>query len=192
MAIGDLLGALEREAAAEVAALGAAARADAARRTTEAAARRASHCEVALDRCRAAAQAATDAALADAARRGRREVLTARAAALDRLRAAVAATLPALLAGPDREPLLDQLTAALLAATGATAAVRCAPALVDGVAARLAAHPGLRVAPDATITTGMVAERDGGRVVIDATLTSLLHRLWPRLRLEARPAERAP
>ena len=72
-----------------------------------------------------------------------------------------------------------------VAATDGAARVRCAPALLAAVRARLAAHPGLHVEADAAVTAGAIAERAGGRVVVDATLGSLLARLWPRLRLEA-------
>ncbi|MBK9034729.1 MAG: hypothetical protein IPL61_26270 [Myxococcales bacterium] len=187
MAIDELISALEREAAAEVAALAAAARADAARLRTDAAARRTARRTALLARCRAEHQAAADAALAATARQARRDVLTARAAALDRLEACIGASLPALLRGADGDRVLDALVAGLVAAAGDRARVRCAPALVEGVRARLAAHPALEVEADPTVIGGAIGERAGGRVVVDATLGSLLARMWPRLRLEAQP-----
>ena len=115
MAIGDLLGALEREAAAEIAAIGVAAAAEADRLAAEAAARRADSIRHEVDAHRAGVQARADAEIAAAARRSRARVLAARAAMLDRLRAATEAALPDLVD--------DGLRARLRAAAGAHSGV---------------------------------------------------------------------
>ena len=47
--------------------------------------------------------------------------------------------------------------------------------------------PAVAVRADAAIVGGLVASRAGGQVEIDATLATLLDRLWPHLRLEVRP-----
>ena len=156
MPIGELLGALEREAAAEVAAIGTAAAAEAERLAAEAAARRAESIRHDADAYRAEVQGRADVEVAAAARRARGRVLAARAAMLERLRAATLAALPALVD--------DALRARLRAAAGASRR--------DDTVERAA-------------PTGLHIELDGGRVTIDATLAGLLARLWPRLAIEA-------
>ncbi|MBL8621526.1 MAG: hypothetical protein JNK64_09490 [Myxococcales bacterium] len=182
MAIADLLEALEREAAAEVAAIDAAARAEVDAKLAAAAAAREVRRRGAVARACAARQAQLDGAEAEAARHARRAVLTARAAALARVRAACAAPVDALVA---RDDVLAALVAAVLASGGAEGEVRCGPALVARVRALVA--PVVAVRPDAAIVGGLVASRADGRVEIDATLATLLDRLWPHLRLEVRP-----
>jgi len=191
VALDDLLGALEREAAAEVAALDAEARAAADRLVATAAERRERARRDALVRARTSAQTRHDTAIAEAARRGRGAVLSARAAALERLRVAASERLAALLAGGDGARILDRLVAAIVAVAGDRARLRCPPDLVAAVTARLDGRPGLTVEADLAVLAGVIADRDDGRVRIDATLGTLLERLWPRLRLEVRAGEAA-
>jgi len=157
MAIDELVAALEREAEAEIAAIRAAARDEADRLAAAAAARRAASTRAAVDVHRAGVQAGADAELAAATRRAMQEVLAARARMLDRLRAAITAELPGLADPAVRE----RLRAAARDAAG------------DGA---------IREGSDAT---GLRIEIEGGRVTIDATLSSLFARLWPRLRIAA-------
>jgi vacuolar-type H+-ATPase subunit E/Vma4 len=63
--------------------------------------------------------------------------------------------------------------------------VRCAAALLPRVRALL--PPGVAVRADPDVVGGLVATRAGGVVEIDATLATLLERLWPQLRLEVQP-----
>lgn len=182
MAIADLLEALEREAAAEVAAIDAATRAEVEARLVAAAAAREHRRRGAVARACAARRAQLDGAEAEAARQARRAVLTARAAALGRVRAACAAPVDALVA---RDDVLAALTAAVIASGGGEGEVRCAPALVARVRALI--EPAIAVRADPAIVGGLVASRAGGQVEIDATLATLLDRLWPHLRLEVRP-----
>ena len=183
MAIGELLGAIEREALAERETIGADARAEADRLLAAAARRRAGDLSEAVARFRADQQRDGDRVLAAGRRRWQAEVLAARAAALDRLRVALVAALPAVL----DDTLLDTLVAAALDVIGGDAAtVRCPPALADRVRARLAARPDLRVVGDAGVGSGVHAELAGG-LLVDATLEAFLVRVWPQLRQQALP-----
>lgn len=96
MAIGDLLTALERDADAEVRATAVAADADAARIEAEAGRRCAERLAAAMRDITTRERAISDARLAEATRRHRRQILETRAAMLERLRAAVRERLPAL------------------------------------------------------------------------------------------------
>jgi vacuolar-type H+-ATPase subunit E/Vma4 len=157
VAIDDLLSALQREAEAEIRAIGTEAHGEAERIATAAACRCAELTRAAADEHRAAAEARADAEIAAATREAARRVLSARAAMLERLHEAVAAELPGLV----DEAMRARLRAAARAIVGEAQAVEQAAA------------------------TGLRLEVDGGRLAIDATLESLLERLWPRLRIEA-------
>lgn len=188
MAITALLDALEREAEAELAALRASATADAEAALRAADVRAGQLTAAALTRARAARQAAADARVAEVARRRRRDVLLARADALARVEAAVAAALPGLLDGPAGAVLLARLLDGVRAvlAPDEPVTVRCTPALREQVAAALPGS-GVTVRADPQVAAGLVAERGGGRVIIDARLATCLERWWPHLRVDLRP-----
>ena len=106
---------------------------------------------------------------------------------LERLRAAVSEQLPGLVAG-DPE-LRRALVMAALACVGDEAGtLRCAPVISD--IARRAAPTAIRVEVEPGIATGVVIELATG-TRIDATVTTLLDRLWPTLACEALRQERA-
>jgi vacuolar-type H+-ATPase subunit E/Vma4 len=197
VAVDELLHALEREATAEAEAILAAARADADEVARAATRRAAAHAGAVLAAARAKEQLAADAEVAAVARRWRRDVLAGRAAALDRVHAAVSAALPGLLTGPGGDAVLAALidgVEAALATAAPTAAgerivVRCPLALAARVEARLRARPGLTIVGDDAVGAGLVAERAGGEVTIDARLDAALARWWPALRVGVRPAD---
>lgn len=177
MSLPELLAALERQAAAEVAAIDAAARAELVAARAEAARRRDDRARAELASRRAAAEVAAAAAIAEAERAARRLVLDARAAMLERLRAAVLARLPA--AAP---VVVDRLIDRAMTGAGAGRVVlRCPPSLARAVESRGAAP----VVADPETRSGVRADVDGGRLVVDATLEALFERVWPRLRIEA-------
>ncbi len=194
MAVGDLIEALERAAAADVEALLAGARAEAERLLAEAAAAQARALDDERDRFRAARQADADARIAAATLEWRGRVLAERTAGLDRLGQAVAARLPSLLAGADGDRLFEALARSALAATaGEPAVARCPARLADRCRALAADWPRVRVEDDDAAGSGVVVEVGDGRLRIDATLEAMLQRFWPRLRLEAAvPAAAAP
>ena len=164
MAIDDLVGALERAAAAEAEALLAGARAEA------------------------------DIRVAGAALEWRGRVLAERVAALERLRQAVTTELPSLLAGAGGERLFDLLAGAALAATaGEPGVARCPRRFVDRCRTLAAAWPQVRVDADDAAGAGVLVDVGDGRLLIAATLEVMLQRWWPQLRLEAvEPAVQRP
>ena len=195
MSVDELLRALEREAEAEIAAILGAARAEADELDREGARRTQARADAAVARARARTQATIDADVAEARRRRGGDVLVRRAAALDRVRAATRVALPGLLEADD---VVDALVASVVAALAGGAAgeatetvtLRCPPTLVAAVRRRLSGRPDIIVIADEAIGPGLLAERAGGRVTIDARLTTFLERWWPGLRLAIRPAER--
>jgi len=185
MALDELLGALERDTAVELAAIAATGDAEAAQIDAEAARARDERLAAVAAEHAAARRAAVERDLAEAARRARADVLAARARMLERLRAQVDAELPARL--DDR--VGSCLVAAALACVGDdTGTLRCAPTLVER--ARGGAPPGIRVTGDPAVATGAIVELSTG-TRIDATLVALLEREWPRLACEALALERA-
>jgi hypothetical protein len=106
---------------------------------------------------------------------------------LERIRAGVREQLPGLLAGGLE--LGRALMAAALACVGEeSGTLRCSPVLAD--LAREAAPAAIRVAAEPGVATGVVIELATG-TRIDATLTTLLDRVWPTLACEALQQERA-
>lgn len=187
MALADLLRVLEDGASAEVRAIAEAAAGEAARVETEAFARRSERVARAMAVCAATRRAAGEVEIAAANRAARAEILAARAAMLERIRAAVSAQLPDVLAG---EPELRRaLVAAALACVGDEAGtLRCPVVMVE--LAREASPAAIRVEADPGVATGVVIELASG-TRIDATLATLLDRMWPALACEALQQERA-
>jgi vacuolar-type H+-ATPase subunit E/Vma4 len=187
MALAELLRVLEDGTAAEVRAIAEAAAGEAARIEAEASARRSERVASATTACAAKCRAAGDAEIAAANRAARADILAARAAMLERIRAGVCEQLPGVLAD-DRE-LGRALVAAALACVGdESGTLRCSPVLVD--IAREASPAAIRVEAEPGVATGVVIELATG-TRIDATLTTLLDRLWPTLACEALQQERA-
>lgn len=186
MPLADLMQTLERDTAAQIRAVLAAAEANAAqveadamRSRDEQLARAAQHW---CDEC----QCRADTQLATAQHAARTRVLEARAAMLDRVHEQVRALLPGYLAAVG-EALA---TAAIECAGERPGVLRCTPALAE-VAHRLAPSS-LRVEPAAAVRTGVIIELAAGTQIV-ATLDALLAREWPRLAaaIVARIAEEA-
>lgn len=187
MAIGELLSAIEREAAVEQQALRAEASAAAARILGDAAGARTRDLEASLRAFRTARRHEAARRIAAWERRWHGAVLAARAAALERLLAATRDALPAFL--DDR--VADALLAAGLAALGdEPARVRCSRSIAGVVRAHLEGRAGVRVVDDLD-ASGVVIERADGVVRIEATLEAVLDAAWPELR-QAAFAEDAP
>lgn len=186
MALAELLRVLEDGTAAEVHAIAEAAAAEAARIETEAFARRSERIASATAAFAAKRRAGSDAEIAAANRAARAEILAARAAMLERIRLGVSEQLPSVLAG-DRV-LGRALVAAALACIGdESGTLRCAPVIAD--LAREAAPAAIRVEAEPAVATGVVVVLATG-TRIDATLATLLDRVWPTLACEALQQER--
>lgn len=187
MALAELLRVLEDGTAAEVRAIADAAAGEAARIEAEASSRRRERTATATAACAATCRAVGDAEIAAANRAARADILAARAAMLERVRAGVSEQLPGVLAG---DPELGRaLVAAALACVGdESGTLRCSPVLAD--IAREASPAAIRVDPEPGVATGAVIELATG-TRIDATLTTLLDRVWPTLACEALQQERA-
>jgi vacuolar-type H+-ATPase subunit E/Vma4 len=187
MALAELLRVLEDDAAGEVRAIAEAAAGEAARIDAEASARRSVRLASATAGFAAKHRAAGDAEIAVANRAARADILAARAGMLERVRAGVSEQLPDVLAG---DPVLARvLVAAALACVGEeSGTLRCTPVLAD--IAREASPAAIRVEAEPDIATGLVIELATG-TRIDATLTTLLDRVWPSLACEALRQERA-
>ena len=187
MALAELIRVLEDSTAAEVRAIAEAAAGEAARIETDALARRSERIARATAAFAAKRRATGDGEIAAANRAARGEVLAARAAMLERIRAGVREQLPAVLAG---DPELGRaLVAAALACVGDESGIlRCAPQLAD--IAREAAPAAIRIEAEPGVATGLVVELATG-TRIDATLTTLLDRVWPTLACAALQQERA-
>jgi vacuolar-type H+-ATPase subunit E/Vma4 len=180
MPLAELLGAFERDAAAELRAIADAADADAARIDREGRLARDERIARANATTAAELQVLADRELAEAAHGARIAALAARAAMLDRVRVTVRAELPRLLGTPAVAERL--VRAAVACAEGGTGELRCAHELV--ALARAAAPPTLAVIGDPAIATGIVIELASG-IRIDASLATLFDREWPRLACDA-------
>lgn len=187
MPLAELIRVLEDDTAAEVRAITEAAAGEATRIEAEAFARRSERIATATAAFAAKRRAAGDGEIAAASRAAREGVLVARAAMLERIRAGVRERLAAVLAG---DPELGRvLVAAALACVGdEPGTLRCTPAIAD--IARRAAPAAIRVEPEPGTAAGVVVELASG-TRIDATLTTLLDRIWPTLACEALQLERA-
>jgi vacuolar-type H+-ATPase subunit E/Vma4 len=187
VALEELMAALERDAGAQIREILAAGEAEAAHVDAEAARARADRIATTIAASADERRIAGDLEVAVAARRGRADVLGARACMLERIREAIAGELPKLVA--DNPRLGASLVAAALSYVGAEPGVlRCPPALAEP--ARSTAPSGIDVVIDPAISTGAVVELATGTRV-DATLVALLERAWPSLACEALAMERA-
>jgi vacuolar-type H+-ATPase subunit E/Vma4 len=169
----ELLRGFEHDAEADIAAIARAADAEVARLVD--AAVRARDARIAATSAAAASEhrAAAEVTLAAARRAARARVLAARARVLALIRDALAAELVS------RLPLLaTTLVRAVLDRAGdEPGTLRCAPAIAA------AAPAGIRVDPDPAIAGASFVLASGARV--DATVSTILARAWPRLACEA-------
>lgn len=173
MALEDLLAALERDAAEEMARTEAAAQAAAAALLAATAAAAGRQRETALAARREALQRGTDRELTAVRRAARRTELEARAALIERVFAAARERLPAAIRSPAYQERLPVWLAAALAGTGdAPAHIRCAPALLTTVRHLVVDRPGLTVEADRAVASGFVITQE--RLTVDATLASRL------------------
>jgi vacuolar-type H+-ATPase subunit E/Vma4 len=179
-----LLDALHLKAEAETQARRTMAAAEAARIATDADAHLARHVAAAMAERTTALAALEEAARADCMQRVTRDTLTARAEALDRVFAAAAAQIEARRTHAGLEAALETMIsdalsylpdgpAQLRCTPGAAAAVRCAVARLG--------RDGLVVREDDTVALGVLAESEGGSIVVDATFARRLARERPRL-----------
>lgn len=178
MALAELLQAIERDAAAQIEAVLAAAEAEV--RQIEADGQR-DQARLRTDVARTVReehQRDADAEIAIARRNARVEVLVARAAMLERVRTALQAQLPEL-----ARPLgTVMVTAALSCVGSARGVLRCPTEWLDH--ARAVAPPSLELEAAPPGATGVMIELATGTHVV-ATLETLLEREWPRLATEA-------
>lgn len=185
MALDQLLGTLEQESAARIAALLAKARLDAeqlrAGRAGENARQRAAGLAAREAELRATAARSVEAA----ERAARRRVLEARAGVLERVRRRAEQLLAERAADPaflrvqaeDLERALDYL--------GDAAAVVEAPtSLVAGLRTMLDGRARVVAQPTGADRPGLVVRADGGGLTVDATPAGRLARAWPRLTIE--------
>ena len=186
MALAELLRVLEDGTAAEVRAITDAAASEAAHIDADASARQSERVASAMAAFAAECRAAGDAEIAAANRAARADVLAARVAMLERLRAAVCEQLSGVVAG-DLELGRALVMAALACVGDEPGTLRCAPVIAD--IAREAAPAAIRVEVEPRIATGVVIELATG-TRIEATLTTLLDRMWPTLACEALRQER--
>jgi len=182
MALERLLSSLERDAAQQVDALLAAARARA-ERVTRTADEQDARCKSETLEARERAQrAAVELALARARRAARGRVLEARARLLEQVFGAARDRLPA---AADSQAFRAALPARLAAARAclgdSPAAVRCAPALLPALRELSRETEGLALQPDPAIATGFVVASCDGALEVDETLERRLRRRRPAL-----------
>lgn len=182
MPLEHLLDALERDAAAQAAALAAEAKATAARITAESDARATRRREDALIARRAELAGAMELALADTRRTARRTELDARTRLLDTVFEAARGLLAAAVGDAAyRTALPAQLAAALRAAGDDPAVVTCAKALVPHLRASLPPGSRAEVRVDARVGSGFRVTAADGAMEVDGTLEGRLERLQPAL-----------
>ena len=175
MPFDDLLQSLTRRTDAEIAALLAAAREEAAGIRREADRRFADRSGAALGAHSRSVTDAMERAVAQAVREERTAELNARARARDRVFAAVRERLASVGRGEAyRASLPKRFEAAAAAVGGDAAEVRCAPGLETVLAPLTAGHPGMRVTTDPAIVAGFSIHTDDERLAVDETLE---HRL---------------
>jgi hypothetical protein len=200
LALGELIAALEREAAAEGAALRARATEEAARLLAAAGAEAAHRREQALSRLRGELAASAEATLAASRRRRREGELAGRAAVLARLRSATLA------AAATAEAALPEAALGALVAAGCRylpaggAVLRCPPSLL-GASRALAGGPSMAGAEPAAGALTVEESTAGeplallsaeGAVRVDCGLLAQVERRWPQLAIALLAALAAP
>jgi len=193
MPLGHLLDALEREARAQADALLAAARAEAEAIARASVERQERERAQALHAREADLRGAAEAALGEARRAARTEVLVARQRLVDRVFAAAREMLPATLTGEEYRTALPAHVAEAVAAIGdAPAVIRCRPVIADGVNRALEGRKNLVVETDAAAPPGIVVATTDGAIEVDNSLAGRLERLRPRLALEVLARANSP
>lgn len=120
--------------------------------------------------------------LADARRRGRARELEARHAQVARVLDRARALLPDAAASAAYLSVLpSDVHSTLSYLQGASARVRCHPALETPLRAVVGSHAHVELVADASVGPGFVAEATDGSVVVDSTLAARLTALAPRL-----------
>ena len=184
MAIEHLLAALERDAAAERDAMLEAAREEANRVAQRAEERVARLRQDVVGPQERELRAAAAAAVMEARRNRRGEVLAARDRLLSRVRAEAERRLPeALDDARYRRVLPTHLSEALAFLGEGRAVIRCAPAIADDLRDAASGRE-VSVVPDAGARTGFTVESADGSVVVHNGLDARLARLAPQLALE--------
>ncbi len=194
MALTDLLAALERDAEQRIASDHAAATAQAAEISRQAAERVARRREEAVGREAARLRAEAGRQLALATRDAEHAVLASRETLLARVLELARGRIR------DRdstakadETLLALAAAALGYAGGAAVRLRSAPDLAKAAAAHFRKRAHLEIVPDPALESGSVVESTDGRLAIDATLEGRLAAREAEARIEIlRLLERAP
>ena len=179
MALPELIEAFEHDTADEVAAILRAAEADARTIDAEAARDRSERIASAAAASAIAHRAQAEADVAAAVHRARADVYAARTAMLERLRTAVEDELESLLDAAVGDALLR---VAIACAGDDGGVLRCSSVLVTR--ARELAPASLVVEEQDALAAGVLVELATG-TQIDATLSRLLEREWPRLASEA-------
>lgn len=184
MSLAGLLGALERDAEARMAADRQAAAHEVAELHAESERRLSQRREAATRAATATLEEARARELALATRRVRSTVLESRERALDR----VLQRIHALAAAPGADAagntgLLELASAALSYVEGESALVRATPELVLPLSQRLTSEPRPRVVADPTIPAGAIITTEDGRVTVDATLAGWLQSREPEIRM---------
>lgn len=193
MPLAHLLGALERDATAEAAALAAEADARGAAIAAESDARIARRREAALGARRAELTGALELALAEARRAARGAALRARTRLLDRVFDAARGRFAGAAESPEyRAALPAQLAAALQAAGDDPAVVTGAKSLIPGLRAALPAGARAEVRADGAVGPGFRVAAADGALVVDATLAGRLEHLRPVLSIALVAALRGP
>jgi len=193
MALENLIQVLRREADAEVAAIQAAARAEAeairGRCEADLAARRSSF-EAERDTIR---RSAVELALAAARRDARRAMLEARERLLGRVFAAARSRFPEVLPEAQyRATLPAQLTEAVRCLGERPGTIRCHPTLHQELVPLAGHHRGVRLVSDPALGSGFKVASDDGSVEIDGTMEDRLTRNQDRIRQEVMTAFEPP
>jgi vacuolar-type H+-ATPase subunit E/Vma4 len=186
MALEHLLGALERDAAAEAQGLLDEARREAARIAAESRDRRDRRRAEFAAGHEAVFRAAAAGAVAAARRQARRQVLEARERFLGRVLRTVEGRLAEAAGGEAYLRELPREAAAVLSYLEGPAVLHCPPGLEPAVRAAVAAlaAPSITVRGDPAAGPGLRAVSAGGGLTVDATLAGRLARSWPRLAIE--------
>lgn len=185
MALDHLLAALERDAAAQVDAVRAEARANAAAVTGEADQRLARRRHDVLATREAMVRESAESALVEARRASRQRVLLARQRLLDQVFATAHGLLPEAVTGACYRAAMPRHIAEALEATGdEPVVIRCPEALVPAVQALITSRTRVTVQGDAAALPGILVTTLDRVIEVDQTLDGRLGRLRAQLALE--------
>jgi vacuolar-type H+-ATPase subunit E/Vma4 len=185
MALENLIRSLRQDAEREVAAVQAAAEAEAETIRSEAAADLAARRGALLAERETERQAGVELALVSARRQARGGVLAARGRLLERVLAEARRRFPEALPGSQFHALLPGwLEQALTCLAGRPGTLRAHPALGSAIRQLVAGRTDISVVEDPAVGAGFRLVSDDGALEIAATLEDRLARLDPRLRQE--------